>query len=94
MQVSMPSDEDGFFGRQCPSCRQIFRVDGDDYEALPDEIDLWCVYCGHHDDHGEFMTQHQLDRALRAVGDLGVQIVGQVREQAFSGFTPPRPSRR
>jgi hypothetical protein len=95
MRVSIPSDEDGFFGRQCPSCRQIFRVDGDDYEALPNEIELWCVYCGHHDDHGEFMTQQQLDRAMRAAGDLGVQIVGQALDQAFSGFASARrPSRR
>ena len=34
MQVSMPTDEHGFFGRQCPSCSQLFRVDSDDYEAL------------------------------------------------------------
>src|SRR5215212_1060995 len=47
MQVSMPLDEHGFIGRQCPSCSQLFRVDADDYEALSDELDLWCVYCGH-----------------------------------------------
>lgn len=95
MKVSIPSDEDGFFGRQCPSCRQIFRIDGDDYEALPDEVVLWCVYCGHHDEHSEFMTQQQLDRALRAAGDLGVQIIGQTLDQAFSGLrSARRPSRR
>lgn len=89
MRVSIPSDEDGFFGRQCPSCRQLFRVDGDDYEALPDDLDLWCVYCGHHEDHSEFMTQQQLDRAMRAAEDLGMQIVGQALDDAFAGFRSP-----
>ena len=95
VRVSIPGDEHGFFGRQCPSCRQIFRVDGDDYEALPDDLVLWCVYCGHHQDHSEFMTQQQLDRALRAAGDLGVQIVGQALDDAFRGFRSSRrrPSR-
>jgi hypothetical protein len=47
VQVDMPTDERGFIGRQCPDCSQLFRVDGDDYEALPDGLELWCVYCGH-----------------------------------------------
>jgi hypothetical protein len=63
--VSVPSDEHGFFGRQCPACEQLFRVDGDDYDALPDDVRLWCVYCGHHDEHSEFITAQQLDRAMR-----------------------------
>ncbi|MEU5529352.1 hypothetical protein ABZ744_20685 [Micromonospora chersina] len=95
MRVSIPSDEHGFFGRQCPSCRQIFRIDGSDYNALPDDVELWCVYCGHHDDHSEFMTQQQLDRAMRAVGDLGVQLVGRALDKAFSGRrSSRRPPRR
>lgn len=94
MRVSIPSDEHGFFGRQCPSCRQIFRIDGGDYDALPDDVELWCVYCGHHDDHSEFMTQQQLDRAMRAVGDLGVQLVGRALDEAFSGLRSSRRTSR
>ncbi|WP_327010636.1 hypothetical protein OHA72_27210 [Dactylosporangium sp. NBC_01737] len=67
-------------------------MDGDDYEALPDELELWCVYCGHHDDHSEFMTQQQLDRAMRAAGDIGVQILGQALDEAF-GRSAMRSSR-
>jgi len=39
MRVSVPTDEDGFFGRQCPGCSQVFWVD---YEALPEDLRLWC----------------------------------------------------
>lgn len=52
------------------------------------------MYCGHHDDHSEFLTQQQHDRVMRAAGDLGVQIVGRALDEAFGGFTSSRPSSR
>jgi hypothetical protein len=91
MQVGMPIDEDGFFGRQCPSCSQLFRVDADDFEALPNELDLWCVYCGHHAEHSEFITEQQLERATRAVSDWGTQLMGLALDRSFRGLTTPRP---
>ena len=90
LRVSMPTDEHGFFGRECPSCFQLFRVDSDDYEALPDDVDLWCVYCGHHAGHSEFITQQQLDRAKRALGDWAVQSIGQTLDASFAGLSTPR----
>ncbi|MGW7364133.1 hypothetical protein ACWGI8_12070 [Streptomyces sp. NPDC054841] len=66
VSVRMPFDTDGFFGRQCPQCAMLFRVNGDDYEALPEEIQLWCVYCGHSAHHTEFWTDQQRERAMEA----------------------------
>ncbi|MEU0790355.1 hypothetical protein ABZ342_09810 [Amycolatopsis sp. NPDC005961] len=94
MRITIPSDEHGFFGRQCPSCTQIFRVDSSDYDALPDDLELWCVYCGHHTEHSEFLTQQQLDRAMRAVDDLGTQLIQEAINDAFRGLTRPRSRRR
>ncbi|MGW7336626.1 hypothetical protein [Streptomyces sp. NPDC054808] len=51
MRISIPLDEDGFLGRQCPDCSLLFRMDAQQYEALPDDLTLWCVYCGHHAEH-------------------------------------------
>ncbi|PRX46315.1 hypothetical protein B0I32_1454 [Nonomuraea fuscirosea] len=97
MTVAIPTDQDGFFGRQCPGCSRLFRIDADDYEALPDEVELWCVYCGHHAEHSEFITQQQLDRATRAMGDYAVQMIGQQLDSTLSGLfgssRPPRSSR-
>ena len=87
LRVSIPLDDDGFFGRQCPECRQVFRVAHDDYEALPDDVRLWCVYCGHQDDHSEFLTEQQKERVLRAAGDYGVQLAGQMLDRTFRGIT-------
>jgi hypothetical protein len=91
MQVSMPLDEHGFIGRQCPSCSHLFRVDADDYEALSDELDLWCVYCGHHAEHSEFITAQQLERATRAVSDWAMQSIGQTLDHSFRRLSTPRP---
>ncbi|WP_405144344.1 hypothetical protein OG589_41575 [Sphaerisporangium sp. NBC_01403] len=84
LRVDMPGDADGFFGRQCPSCCQLFRVNADDYEALPEDIRLWCVYCGHEEEHSEFITDQQVDRATRVAYDLGVQLVAQGLDDTFS----------
>ncbi len=81
--MSIPLDDHGFFGRQCPACDQIFRMRHADYEALPDDLELWCTYCGHKDDHSEFMTQQQHDRVMRVAVDAGMQIVGGALDNAF-----------
>jgi hypothetical protein len=84
--VGMPIDEDGFFGRECPECEQHFRIAHEDYDALPDDVRLWCVYCGHDDDHSEFLTGQQRDRLLRAAGDYAEQLVGRMFDDAFGGM--------
>lgn len=91
MRVAMPGDDDGYLGRQCPFCSRMFRIFMEDYRALPEGAELWCVYCGHHVRHTEFLTEQQLGRAMRAVGDVGVQAVGKAIDDAFSDF--PRSSR-
>lgn len=82
-KVDIPTDDDGYFGRECPECEQHFRLALEDYEALPHDLRLWCVYCGHRDDHTEFMTRQQHDRVMRAAGDYAMQLVGQTLDQSF-----------
>jgi hypothetical protein len=91
MRVSIPSDEDGFLGRECPRCLQIFRIDSDEHEALPVHQTLWCVYCGHHDEHSEFMTRQQRARMMRVVGDLGEQLVKKMLDDTFGRMSRPAP---
>jgi len=90
MRVSVPADEDGFYGRQCPRCSQIFRVDSGDYEALPEDLELWCVYCGHRAEHSEFMTSQQRNRVMRAAHDLAEQLVGKMIDDVFGRWSRPR----
>jgi hypothetical protein len=86
VHVEIPIDEEGFFGRQCPSCEQTFRMAHADYEALPDDVRLWCVYCGHEDDHSEFLTEQQRQRVLRPAHDIAHQLIEHAFNDTFSGM--------
>ncbi|MGA5710501.1 hypothetical protein ACPCK8_29220 [Streptomyces cellulosae] len=86
MRVSIPLDDEGFLGRQCPGCSLLFRVNAEDYKTLPEDLTLWCVYCGHHAEHSQFLTAQQRERLMRAVGDLGMQMVSQSLDRAFRGL--------
>lgn len=82
-EVGIDSDEQGHIGRQCPECQQIFRVHAEDWEDLPEDIWLWCVYCGHHDDHSEFITDQQLERVLRVAEDCAEQLVRETLDRSL-----------
>jgi hypothetical protein len=82
-KVEIPLDEHGYFGRQCPSCDQIFRVNHEDYAAAPEDLVLWCTYCGHQAPHREFMTQHQKDRLMRVAMDAGTQLMDDTLGKTF-----------
>ena len=82
-RVSIPLDESGHFGRQCPSCSQVFRIRHEDYDALPDDLQLWCVYCGHVDDHSVFLTDQQRERLTRVVSDYGTQMINGMLSESF-----------
>lgn len=81
--VSIPIDEDGYLGRECPKCEQHFRINADDYEALPEETSLWCCYCGHQNDHSDFLTRQQLERIRRPAIDYANQLVDETFQKSF-----------
>lgn len=67
-EVPISPDEDGFFGRECPSpdCEGYFRIllgTGLTGENLP----CHCPYCGHIASHSEFATKEQLEYAQSVV---------------------------
>ncbi|MEU1457600.1 hypothetical protein [Streptomyces avermitilis] len=69
-------------------------MDAQQYEALPDDLTLWCVYCGHHAAHSEFMTEQQRDRIMRAADDFAMQMVRQELDEIFAGLAPRRVASR
>lgn len=80
--LSMPVDEDGYYGRHCPRCAGEFRVK--DYDKLEAEV-LYCVYCGHEDPTEKFSTQQQATRANQAIGDWAEQWVSDELDKMFRG---------
>lgn len=83
--VSIPLDDDGFFGRECPSCEGPFKMRQDEYAALPEDVVLTCPYCGHRDEPSAFMTQAQLDRAMAAATGLAMQFVHRALNESLGG---------
>ena len=66
--VSLPSDEEGYFDRECPSseCQFSFKILEDDWlEKVRDE-EVFCPFCGHAADSDSWWTQEQLKHAERA----------------------------
>lgn len=82
-KVTIPLDEEGYLGRECPKCVQTFRVHNEDYEKLPDGLVLICPYCGHRDDHSEFLTAQQVARLTRVAHDYALQIISDTLDTSF-----------
>lgn len=64
VSVSIPADEDGFTGRECPNakCEGYFKIEFG--TGLPgSEMPCHCPYCGHTAGHDQFWTKAQLEYA-------------------------------
>lgn len=62
VSVSIPIDENGFIGRECPEpdCEGYFKIEpgtGLKGEDLP----CCCPYCGHQEGHSKFFTKAQIE---------------------------------
>jgi hypothetical protein len=94
--IAIPVDPHGYFGRECPACASLFKMRHDEYEALPDDPELTCPYCGHREDHGAFFTHAQIERVTAAAQVLAEQFVHATVNIMFSGvsgfrYTPGSP---
>jgi len=72
IKVSIPTDENGMAGRQCPSpeCGQYFKLKPG--TGLPIE-DTGCPYCGFRAEAGEFLTPDQIEYAKSVAMDQVVR---------------------
>lgn len=60
IQVPLPTDEDGFTGRECPNpaCKTRFMIKFG--TGLPDTKLCYCPYCGYHAPQDQFFTGDQI----------------------------------
>ncbi len=64
MSISIPPDEKGFTGRECPvpECLGYFKVKfGTGLKGK--DVPCHCPYCGHIDSHNKFYTKEQIEYA-------------------------------
>ena len=93
MSVTMPADDSGHFGRQCPDCERMFRINAADYKALPDDQLLTCPYCCVVQLHTEYLTEQQKQRALAAVREYVLQQVKGSLNNTFNNLAQQSRSR-
>ena len=67
LSVWIPSDAEGYLDRECPSseCQFQFKVYEDDWPDKVRDEEVFCPFCGHSADSGEWFTPQQIKRAKR-----------------------------
>jgi hypothetical protein len=73
-KISIPIDDEGFFGRACPACERFFKMKADEWTDLPDDAKVTCPYCGERpEDPGDFMTMAQTEYSTSALEAMAEQ---------------------
>ena len=65
--ISLPSGADGYTGRECPNCRNYFKIMFG--TGLKDIENCYCPYCGCHEHQSQFHTAAQIEYAKSVVVD-------------------------
>ena len=87
--VSIPPDEDGYIGRHCGGCEGKFRMLVTEYNALPEDAELTCPYCGNRAHRSEFVTPAQRERAYAGAEAVGEQYIHEMLDDIFGRNQPP-----
>jgi uncharacterized Zn finger protein (UPF0148 family) len=83
--VSVATDDDGYFDRQCPSpdCRFLFKVKFDDWRDIVKDEAVWCPFCGHSAVAVEWNTPAQAESAkAAALAELKHRLNSSLRHDA------------
>lgn len=79
MEISFPTDTDGFLSQECPSCNQRFKVI---FGQGSEEPISFCPYCGYND-QGCWYTQDQVDHIQAMAADTIIAPELRKIEQKF-----------
>jgi len=72
--ISIPNDEKGYLGRECPECERYFKVTPGT-GLTGDDLSCHCPYCGHCSKPDQFFTKAQIEYAESVVMN---QVMGAV----------------
>jgi hypothetical protein len=85
ISISIASDEDGYLDRECPSaeCQSQFKVHEDDWRDKVRDEEVFCPFCGHTAESGEWCTEGQSEHLKKAaVAHLRQRIGSAMKEDA------------
>jgi hypothetical protein len=85
--VTVPTDAEGFFGRECPdpTCLAYFKLDHAEYPLARASGMLACPVCGTWQRQDSFHTRDQVRRLQAAGRELALGAVQEAIGQAFGG---------
>lgn len=68
MQVSIPTDDDGYLDRACPNeiCEAEFKILADDWEEKVRDEEVFCPVCGHTATSDNWLTKEQIEHLKTA----------------------------
>lgn len=72
MQISIPTDNDGFVLLQCPLCGEFFKLTPSDAQA-DDVIEIWCPCCGLKS--GSYMTEDVIELAINMTENVVIDTI-------------------
>jgi uncharacterized Zn finger protein (UPF0148 family) len=85
VSVTIPSDADGYFDRECPSseCQFEFKIHEDDWRDKVRDEEVFCPFCGHTADSDAWWTQDQLKHTEKvALAHIDHRINGAMKRDA------------
>jgi hypothetical protein len=92
INVSLPADESGYIGRECPidGCEGYFKVKPG--TGLTGDIPCYCPYCGYSASPKEFFTKDQIEYAKSVAFREVVHAFRQELKKLEFDIKPPRGS--
>jgi hypothetical protein len=66
--VPVAADSEGYFDRECPSsgCLFQFKVHEEDWRDRVRDEEVFCPFCGHIAESGQWWSQEQIEHAKKA----------------------------
>ena len=91
--VSVPSDAEGYFDRECPSgeCLFQFKVHEEDWLNIVRDEEFFCPFCRHNAPSDQWLTQEQLKCVENAVVSHIHQRVGRAMERDANRWNRQQP---
>lgn len=80
VSISIPTDENGFVGRHCPSCEKYFKIKPG--TGLPVQT-CQCPYCQHSGESSDFTTPEQREYALSRGKNIAYQYAMKELERSL-----------
>lgn len=72
IEISIPTDNDGFILLQCQLCGEFFKLTPGDAKA-DDVIEIWCPSCGLKSEN--YLTANVIELAMKMTENIGMDMI-------------------